>query len=226
MKETLKRILKNVLVIAIYFIYIYIVIAALSLLNIDYSSFDYKYKLITIGIADICFIVLLLFWVYKKELIEDFKDFKINYKQYISKYIILYFIGVILMGVINVIISHFTGMETSGNEADVRLLVEKFPIYMTFSTIIYAPFVEEIIFRKAIRNIFKNKYLFIILSGVIFGCAHISDYTNINDILFSIGYIVMGIDFAYIYYKTNNIYTTMSFHMIHNLLLLIIQFII
>lgn len=225
MKETLKRILKNVLVIAIYFIYIYIVIAALSLLNIDYSSFDYKYKLITIAIADICFITL-LFWFYKRELIIDFKDFKINYKQYISKYIILYFIGVLLMGIINVIISHFTGMETSGNEADVRLLVEKFPIYMTFSTIIYAPFVEEIIFRKAIRNIIKNKYLFIILSGVIFGCAHISDYSNFNDILFSLGYIVMGIDFAYIYYKTNNIFTTMTFHMIHNLLLLIIQFII
>ena len=225
MKDTLKKIFKNVLVIAIYFIYIYIVIATLSLLNIDYFSFSIKNKIITYIISDICFIALLIFWIYRKELIKDIKDFKINYKQYISKYILLYFIGVIMMGVINTLIAHFTGMKTSENEADVRLLIEKFPIYMTFSTVIYAPIVEEIIFRKAIRNIFNNKYLFIILSGVIFGCVHISNYTNINDILFSIGYIVMGIDFAYIYYKTNNIFTTMSFHIIHNLLLLIIQFI-
>ena len=225
MKDTLKKIFKNVLVIAIYFIYIYIVIATLSLLNIDYFSLSIKNKIITYIISDICFIALLIFWIYRKELIKDIKDFKINYKQYISKYILLYFIGVIMMGVINTLIAHFTGMKTSENEADVRLLIEKFPIYMTFSTVIYAPIVEEIIFRKAIRNIFNNKYLFIILSGVIFGCVHISNYTNINDILFSIGYIVMGIDFAYIYYKTNNIFTTMSFHIIHNLLLLIIQFI-
>ena len=71
----------------------------------------------------------------------------------------------------------------------------------------------------------KNKYVFIILSGLIFGILHISDYTNATEILFGIPYVIMGIDFAYIYYKTDNIFTTMSYHMMHNLILLVIQFI-
>ena len=64
----------------------------------------------------------------------------------------------------------------------------------------------------------------IILSGIIFGLAHITDPSNMTELLFSIPYIVMGIIFALIYSRTNNIFTTITFHLCHNLILLIIQF--
>jgi membrane protease YdiL (CAAX protease family) len=96
---------------------------------------------------------------------------------------------------------------------------------MIFSSVIYAPFVEEIIFRKSIKNVIKNPYIFIIISGFLFGILHINDYKNFSEILMGIPYIIMGLDFAYIYHKTNNIFTTMTFHFCHNLILLLIQLI-
>ena len=63
----------------------------------------------------------------------------------------------------------------------------------------------------------------VLISGVVeeIGTGH----EGINEILMGIPYIIMGLDFAYIYAKTKNIFTTMTLHSIHNLTLLIIQFI-
>ena len=55
---------------------------------------------------------------------------------------------------------------SANNEEAVRTLIDKAPLYMIFSVSIYAPFVEEIIFRKGIKdsvmafsnNKFKNRY--------------------------------------------------------------------
>ena len=129
------------------------------------------------------------------------------------------------MGISNVFLQHITHLEMSGNEESIRLLINKIPLYMAFSSIIYAPFIEEIIFRKTIKNVIKNKYIFIIISGFVFGIVHVTNYKDLSEILMSIPYIIMGIDFAYIYYKTNNIFTTMTFHLCHNLILFILQLI-
>ena len=129
------------------------------------------------------------------------------------------------MGISNIILTKITNYNLAGNEMQVREYINKYPLYMIYSSIIFAPLIEELIFRKTIKKIFKYKYLFIIISGLIFGILHISNFKDINEILFSIPYIIMGIDFAYIYYKTDNIFTTISFHLLHNLVLLIIQLI-
>lgn len=220
----MKKIIKNILIFISYFIFSYFVIALLQEFNFDITKFSFNKRIIILGIIDFIYIILMLF-IYRKEIIIDIKDFKKNYKEYLSKYVLVYMVGVILMGIINILLTQITKIELSGNEEGIRMLIKEVPLYMFFSTVIYAPIIEELIFRKSIRNIFKNKYIFIIISGVIFGVLHISDFSNINEILFGIPYIIMGIDFAYIYYKTNNIFTTMSFHMIHNLLLITIQFI-
>ena len=222
--DNIKFIIKNILIFLFYLVYEYLVIALLAELGIDFYKIDITKRIIILVGSNICFISLLLL-VYRKELVKDVKDFKENYKDYIPKYIIYYLGGVILMGIINIILMHFTGNQTSGNEETIRLYIEKYPLYMLFSTVFYAPFVEEIIFRKSIRNIFKNKYLSIIISGLIFGVAHISNFGDVTEWLFGIPYIIMGLDFAYIYYKSDNIFTTMSYHLLHNAILLILQFI-
>lgn len=224
MIKLIEKVLKNISVFISYFLYTNVFLALLLLVNYDIYKTDITKRILVLVTIDIVYIII-LFFVYRKEIIKDLKDFKVKYKEYIPRYIPIYLLGVILMGVINIIIARLTGASTSGNEETIRMYIDKFPLYMVFSTVIYAPIVEEIIFRKSIRNIFKNKYVFIILSGLVFGVLHISDFTNITEVLYGIPYIIMGIDFAYIYYKTDNIFTTMSIHMIHNLILLLIQFI-
>lgn len=218
----MKKILKNILIFISYFIYDILIKVLLYACNINYYALDLKYKVITTFLIEITYIILIII-LFRKELKQDLIDFKNNYKKYLSKNILIYILGILLMFVSNTIISRLTNQTLSGNEEIIRSNIDKYPLYVCFSAIIYAPFIEEIIFRKSIKNLFKNKYLFIIISGLIFGIVHISNYNDINEIIHCIPYIIMGIDFAYIYHKTNNIFTTMTFHLCHNLVLLIIQ---
>lgn len=220
----MKKVLKNILIFLSYFIYGLFFKDILSLFNIDYYNLKINQKIIWTTIMSLVYILILIF-LYRKELKEEIKDFKENYKKYLSKTILIYLAGVLLMFISNLIISKITNQSLSGNESTTRELIDKYPLYMIYSSIIYAPITEELIFRKSLKNIFKFKYLFIIISGLIFGLLHLSDYKSTTELLFTIPYIIMGIDFAYIYYKTNNIFTTMTLHMGHNLILLIIQFI-
>ena len=219
----MKKVLKNLLIFISYFIYITLIKGILFVFNINYYNMDIKYKILTTILIQITYIVFIII-LYRKELKEDIKKFKENYKKDIYNYLIIYLLGILLMGISNIILSRITNQSVSGNESMVRIYIDNYPLYMIFSSIIYAPFIEEMIFRKSIRNIFKNKYLFIIISGLLFGIVHISSI-NLNELLFSIPYIIMGIDFAYIYYKTNNIFITMTFHLCHNLVLLLLYLI-
>ena len=218
----MKKIIKNVLVFLSYFVYADLMIIIAGGLGFNFYELSTMNRAIFLLLCNIIYIVVLGF-IYKDELLKDFKDFKTNYKKYIKTYLIYYMAGVLLMGLSNLIIQALTKTGISGNEESIRNLIEIVPLYMFFSSVIYAPFVEEMIFRKSIKNLVDKKYIFIIASGLIFGILHISDYTDINQVLLGIPYIIMGLDFAYIYYKTNNIFTTMSFHLVHNLLLYIVQ---
>ena len=208
--ERVNKVLKNLTIFICYFIVNYILASSLN---------NSSLYLIIQGL----FYILFLIFIYRKELIIDFKKIKfIN----ILKYIPIYILGIIIMYLSNKLISNITNINISSNEAIIRKYIKLFPVYMCFNTVIYAPFVEEITFRKTFKNIFNNKYLFIIISGIIFGLAHISFSNNMfNEFLMTIPYILMGINLSYIYYKSDNIFTTIIIHSIHNLILLIVQFI-
>lgn len=217
----MRKIIKNILIFILYLVFDGIIVSLFYLNGIDYQNLPLIKKVVTAFISNVLLIGI-IFYFYKDELKEDFYDFKERHN--LTKYIGIYLIGVFLMALSNIILQKITNLEIGGNEEAIRKLIKEVPLYIFFSSVIFAPFVEEMIFRKNIRNIFHNKYLFIIISGFAFGILHISDF-SIAQILMGIPYIIMGIDFAYIYYKTDNIYTTMIFHLCHNLILFLVQLI-
>jgi len=88
---------------------------------------------------------------------------------------------------------------------------------------IYAPLTEELIFRKSIRDVIKNKWLYIIISGLIFGGLHVvSSIDSLIDLIYLIPYCSLGFVFASLYIKTNNIYSTIVAHSFHNTLALLL----
>lgn len=222
-KEKYIKITKNVIMFFMYFIWAFIPSLILNLFNIDPSKFSNIGKNIYLIISDLLYIILLGI-VYKGEIKEDFIKYKNNYKKIFIKYFKVYLLGVILMGITNTLAYKITGSEISNNEELVRNYIKYLPFYMSFSTVIYAPIVEEFTFRKIIRNIISNKLLFIIMSGIIFGLLHMSSSYEINDYIMIIPYVVMGICLAYIYSETDTIFSSITFHALHNLILLIIQF--
>ena len=127
------------------------------------------------------------------------------------------------MVVSNIIIGILTGGQIAENEEAVRTLIDKFPLYMAFQVMIYAPITEELVFRKSIRDIINNKWIYSLTSGFIFGGLHaITSITDITSMLYLIPYCSLGIAFGLLYYKTDNIFSTIIIHAFHNSLALIV----
>ena len=159
-------------------------------------------------------------------MIEEFKIFKENYKSYFEKYFKYWVLGIALMSLSNALISIITRDNVGNNEQLIREAIKVLPVYSVITTCLVAPIAEELIYRKTIKNIFRKKWLSIIMSGLIFGLAHvIGTYDNIKDLLYIIPYGILGSVFMYIYYKSENIYTTIFLHFIHNSLLLAVYMI-
>ena len=213
------KIIKNILMFLSYFVYEYIALFIVLLFGVKLNT--NLSKSIYLIASSLIYLIFVLF-MYRKELINDLKSFKFKT---IFKYIPIYLLGILLMIGLNTIIYKITNTTISGNEESIRKSIKLFPIYMCFSTVIYAPLVEEIIFRKTFKNIIKNGTIFILVSGIVFGLIHISYSDNMfNELLITVPYMIMGFDFAYIYHKSNNIFTTITIHSLHNLVLLMIQF--
>lgn len=221
--KRIKNIIKAVIIFTLSITYTYLMSALFkSLFNINIANMNEIIKVLFSSLFNIIFIFLLIL-IYHKDLKNDLNDFKENYKSYLSFGLKIWIISVILMIIGNKIIYQYFPYEAA-NETIAQAYTYKFPIYMIFSSIIYAPFTEELIYRKSIRDIFNNelieKILYILISGLIFGYVHTTAGTDELEILYIIPYGIVGSAFAYIYTKTKNIYTTIALHATHNLIVI------
>ena len=170
---------------------------------------------------------ILLFIIYKDELIENLKRFKNKVLDYLPNIITPYFMGFMVMLISNMFIIYILGLGQSANEQQLNELSEMYPVYVFAASCFIGPFIEEIIFRFCLRKIIRNDKLFIILSGVIFGLLHVLFNMNgILDLLFVIPYGSLGCAFAYMYVKTDNIWTTISVHTLHNNFLSLLKMVV
>ena len=175
--------------------------------------------LIIIGFYIIMFTLSII--VMKDRIKRDAKLFKENFKAYrqyvIPKWGIMYIIyfAVALGSVI------ITGKASSVNQSELSTL----PFWFTVpAAVIWAPIVEETIFRGVLRKFIKNNTLFIILSATIFGLLHTVSESSIFDMLIlGLPYSVLGGFLAYIYAKTENISNNMLVHCIHNAVVITIM---
>ncbi len=174
----------------------------------------------------VIFIITIL--VTKKDLKNNFKIFINNKKIYIKFILKRYLYMLLALIVSSIPILLFKGGEQSANQQLLNNMFSEKPIFIFILTVFYAPIVEELIFRLSIKKLINNKLLFILLSGTLFGIAHvIGDFKDISDLLFAIQYSALGMCLAYAYYDTKNIFTSISMHFIQNfiavLLMLIVQ---
>ena len=226
--EKNKKVIKGLVVFILYFILSYSTALPLKLLHIDYANMSLTVKQIYLICYNL-FIVLLFLFIYKEDIKKDFIDFKKNYKKYFKENIKYWLFALAIMYASNLIIAaikyYMSGnISTAENEALIRETLAKAPVYTFISASLFAPIMEELTFRKSIRNIFSNKVLFIIISSFIFGGLHVfTNNVTLIDLLYLIPYCAPGVAFAYILVKTDNILNTISLHFIHNTILMILQ---
>ena len=224
MKDNVKNIFKLIISFVLFFNISLVITYIFKLVGINYSDFNYiDYACLNTFIELIMFVVVLLF--YKKYLKKDLVLFKLNKKDYIKK-IISYFLiflvvkyGVALFSSL-LLVMLGSDLVTSENQEAVVNLAKTLPFMMMISTSLLAPFVEEGIFRLGIRKVINNKYLFILVSGLIFGFMHIfpTELPLYVALIESLNYVTMGLLLAYIYNETDNIYVVIIIHALNNLL--------
>lgn len=193
-----------------------------SILNINPNNISDKMYVVYLTTSELILTVI-YFAIYRKTLVNDFKEFKKDINGNLEFAFRYWAAGFAIMVVSNLFITVILGKTIAGNEETVRNYIGTAPILMAISTVLFAPINEELTFRKSIRDAINNKWAYVLLSGIIFGGLHVISYVSSPlDLVYLIPYCSLGIAFALLYYRTNNIFSSISMHMMHNLLSIII----
>ena len=162
------------------------------------------------------FILIVCLVLFKDHLKRDFYAFRVNFKSYMSY--IFPKLGIMYLFYIsaNIIASVVLKLGNSVNQQN----IEAMPFWFTIPlAVVWAPIVEEIVFRGCFRRLIKNDKVFVIVSALIFGMVHtMSEASLISFVFLTIPYSILGGFLAYIYTKTNNICSNMFCHSFHNAL--------
>lgn len=131
---------------------------------------------------------------------------------------------VILLGIfIAIIISQMfltaIGIENKPqpNQNSLDQLYTVFPIAIAFVIVVVSPVVEELVFRELLPYATGPSYMSFIVSSFIFMLLHtpygVIGWTN---------YSILAVAFLYARLKDNNVYSSISVHMVWNLLTIIL----
>lgn len=181
------------------------------------------------------FMYLLLFIVIcfymRNYLIEDAKKIKQNYKKYLWLIPLTIILGYLITYLIDLLILNISN-NSSVNQNSIEILIKNGgAIMMFFAVVVFAPMVEELIYRKAIFEFLNKKHIVIsyIVSIIIFMLPHMlttfmeDGYNSLDKLLLCIPYLSSGLILCGIYHVNDkNIYASWLFHLINNLISFII----
>lgn len=228
MKNYITNALKGIGTILFYFFFSTILLIVLNYFNIKPAEFSQVNKIIYLLIEAI-FMLFIMILIYYKEIKSEFKDFKENFLKYFNEYKGYWPTMLFLMIIANIFVSFFT-TDISNNEETIRTILHSgIPgfVYTSITCTLIAPLMEELVFRKSIKKIIPQKYLFILTSGLFFGSMHVIGQTeHLIEYLHIISYSIPGFVLATAYQKSNNIFVSTSIHFCHNTFLLIGQIIL
>lgn len=164
--------------------------------------------------------IAILFIIYYKDIISEFNITKKSLKEHFKRYFKYYLIGLCLMMIFNGIIGVIFH-AISDNESNVRNILFSKPFLFMINISILAPLEEELVYRKSIRTIFDNRILYSIVSGLVFGFAHLSiNFLSgtfvVSDLVYLLPYASLGVSFALMVYDSKSTFTSVMFHSIHN----------
>ena len=211
-------IIRSLVIIFLFYYSVYFQYIPVLIFHIDLKAISGNMRMaVLFSIFSDLILLFILLCIYRKEIIQELKTFIKNFKENMDIGFSSWTTGLLIMFVSNMILVNIFHSEGANNEIAVRTMIHAFPLVMGLDACLLAPFIEEIAFRKTLKDVFKNRYLFIVLSFLAFGFAHVSGMaTSIVDWLYVIPYGALGGVFAYAYSKTDSVFTSYIFHMIHN----------
>lgn len=217
-----KNLVKMLIIFLLFMMSSYLQLIPIAIFNIDLNNLSMETSTWLTVFSD-AILLMILFLIYRKDLIRDFKDFRHHIWENMDVAIKYWLIGLIIMGTSNVLITFLATGAQASNEMGVQTMIHGAPLASFLAAGILAPIIEELTFRKSFFDALKNKWLFILTSGLIFGGLHVISATSWQDFLFIIPYSSLGVAFAAMVYNRKNILTSISMHMIHNVALILLS---
>lgn len=220
-----KSIIKNIgKSFALFFLFFYCWIFRLIpilLFNIDVENMSGKTNVL-LGAFSSTILAVILFLIYKNDVKNEWKKFRSGFWDNFDIGLTYWLRGIIAMVIFNFIIANIFKAGGANNEEAVQSMISSLPLVMLITSGFLAPWNEELVFRKSLKDIFKNKWLYISISGLLFGLAHVVNSAKVwTDWLYILPYGSLGVSFAASYHKTDSVFTPIMFHMLHNILLVL-----
>lgn len=220
MNKKINNILFFIALFILYAIYSSLIVLILQQIGININNLSTHKKNIYLIIIDVSLMVI-TYLIYRKDNNRELSKYGRHFGKYFLFGLKWWIIGIVLMISTNLIIQAIYPGSTAQNEDAVQALLKQTPVYISFTACVFAPFMEEMIFRKSLKKVFRSDTLFIVISGLLFGLAHNLGVIGKPDMIYVIPYALFGCVFAYTYVKTNDIFVPITFHMIHNTILII-----
>lgn len=196
-----------------WYVYVIVFVICMAIMFGLSNLFTNNYQLIVSYI----FMLTLLIFIFRKDLKRDIKYFKEYFKEYKSVVLKNFLFSLLIMIILTISIKIYTGLDNATNQLVLNEMFKEKPLLIILLAVIYAPIAEELLFRGIFRKILNKKWVFILISGFLFGIAHvIDDFQSLEELLYILVYSSLGCFMADTYYKTNNICTDIMFHFIQN----------
>lgn len=195
------------------FFILYSLLTFFNLKLFDEGSFFYN----IFDLFNALLLSFILTLIYKDTIQKNFQDFKKNIKPYLKKYIKYYFISYLIMILINMLLIYIVKDQATNQNLNEQSIIVN-PFFSFISMCIVAPYYEEILLRLNLRNLSNNRYLYVLISGIVFGSLHLLVADSWMQMLYILPYSIMGIMLALVYYDSNNIFASIMIHAFNNLL--------
>lgn len=227
MNERLRNIIKIIILLFIFFFIGKFFANLFISFGFKYQDFDFKDQGYFEALIEII-LSIIVYLFYRKTFNNDYNKYLNNHqgnKKLFLKLFAIFLLIKIISGVVTGLLMIIFGYTNtvSENQNIINLISDSSPFMMLISASIFAPIVEEGIFRLGLKKVFKNKYVFIVVSGLLFGFMHIfpTDLNLTEALIQSVSYVTMGVTLAYMYSENDNIWLNIGIHSLNNFLSMI-----
>lgn len=183
-------------------------------------------------LSGVLIFVLLVFIVFIMSSLSSENLFKWQWSKRVQETLrsVLYIYVSLL--IINGLLSLVTDLATSENQTTIIAVFLENPVYIIFVAVVFAPIVEEILFRgivyRGLRSL-KFKWFALFMSTFLFGLVHVYDslFTGrFDDLWFIFVYMAIGYFMTLIYERSGDILAPIFLHMIYNAIAVVTLFFI
>lgn len=164
----------------------------------------------------------LIIFCSRKELIKGWRTFSNNLKKSVSMIFKSFGLILIVNFVLSVLVSIIFKTNGSINQQSIESQTHLYPSLLLFITCVFAPVVEECVFRGSVLHYFQSlkwNKIGLVLSSLLFGFIHVMDtllFGGFSEIGYWFVYTMIGMVLGSSYQRSHSLIVCILIHALNN----------